>query len=40
MVPLPRHQEEPAMEYVVTMITDVPDGTPDQAVEESALAAP
>jgi len=28
------------MEYVVTMITDVPDGTPDQAVEESALAAP
>jgi muconolactone delta-isomerase len=27
-------QEEPAMEYLVTMTTRVPDGTPDQAVDE------
>jgi muconolactone delta-isomerase len=28
------HPEEPAMEYLVTMTTNVPDGTPDQAVDE------
>jgi muconolactone D-isomerase len=27
-------QEEPAMEYLVTMTTHVPAGTPDSAVEE------
>jgi muconolactone D-isomerase len=26
--------EEPTMEYLVTMITHVPDGTPDQAVDD------
>jgi len=27
-------QEEPTMEYLVTMTTHVPDGTPDQAVDD------
>ena len=34
MVPVPQHQKEPAMEYLVTMTTHVPDGTPDQAVDD------
>jgi muconolactone delta-isomerase len=34
VVSLLRHQEEPAMEYLVTMTTHVPDGTPDQAVDD------
>jgi muconolactone D-isomerase len=34
VVSLPQHQEEPAMEYLVTMTTHVPDGTPDQAVDD------
>jgi muconolactone delta-isomerase len=34
VVPLPPHQKEPAMEYLVTMTTHVPDGTPDQAVDD------
>src|SRR4029450_13522256 len=32
VVPLP--QEEPAMEYLVTMTTHVPDGTPERAVDD------
>jgi muconolactone delta-isomerase len=34
VVPLPPHQKEPAMEYLVTMTTHVPAGTPDQAVDD------
>jgi len=34
VVPLPQHQQEPTMEYLVTMTTHVPDGTPDQAVDD------
>jgi Muconolactone delta-isomerase len=34
VVPLPHHLEEPTMEYLVTMTTHVPDGTPDQAVDD------
>jgi hypothetical protein len=34
VVPLPQRQEEPTMEYLVTMTTHVPDGTPDQAVDD------
>src|SRR6201993_2270561 len=30
----PTNQEEPTMEYLVTMTTHVPDGTPDQAVAD------
>jgi muconolactone delta-isomerase len=34
VVPLLQHQEEPAMEYLVTMTTRVPDGTPPAAVDD------
>ncbi len=34
VVSLPQHQEEPAMEYRVTMTTHVPEGTPEQAVDD------
>jgi hypothetical protein len=34
VVPLPKHQKEPAMEYLVTMTTHAPDGTPEQAVDD------
>jgi muconolactone delta-isomerase len=34
VVPLSPHQQEPTMEYLVTMTTHVPDGTPDQAVDD------
>ena len=34
VVSLSQRQEEPVMEYLVTMTTHVPDGTPEQAVDD------